>query len=33
MSNLSFFATCPKGLESLLKDELNALGAEEVRET
>ncbi|WP_339615289.1 bifunctional 23S rRNA (guanine(2069)-N(7))-methyltransferase RlmK/23S rRNA (guanine(2445)-N(2))-methyltransferase RlmL [uncultured Gilvimarinus sp.] len=28
-----FFATCPKGLESLLLDELKALGAQEVRET
>ncbi|WP_041523137.1 bifunctional 23S rRNA (guanine(2069)-N(7))-methyltransferase RlmK/23S rRNA (guanine(2445)-N(2))-methyltransferase RlmL [Gilvimarinus agarilyticus] len=28
-----FFATCPKGLESLLLDELKALGAEDVRET
>ena len=31
MSNL--FATCPKGLEYLLKDELTALGASNVRET
>jgi 23S rRNA (guanine2445-N2)-methyltransferase / 23S rRNA (guanine2069-N7)-methyltransferase len=28
----AFFATCPKGLEYLLRDELVALGAEEVRE-
>ncbi len=27
-----FFATCPKGLEYLLRDELTALGAEDVRE-
>lgn len=27
-----FFATCPKGLEYLLRDELRALGAEDVRE-
>ncbi len=27
-----FFATCPKGLEYLLRDELIALGADEVRE-
>ena len=27
-----FFATCPKGLEYLLRDELIALGASEVRE-
>lgn len=30
---MDFFATCPKGLESLLADELRALGAEGVRET
>ncbi len=28
----AFFATCPKGLEYLLRDELVALGAEEARE-
>jgi 23S rRNA (guanine2445-N2)-methyltransferase / 23S rRNA (guanine2069-N7)-methyltransferase len=28
----AFFATCPKGLEYLLRDELAALGAEEARE-
>ncbi|WP_233843239.1 bifunctional 23S rRNA (guanine(2069)-N(7))-methyltransferase RlmK/23S rRNA (guanine(2445)-N(2))-methyltransferase RlmL [Dyella sp. 2HG41-7] len=28
-----FFATCPKGLEYLLRDELIALGAEDVHET
>jgi 23S rRNA (guanine2445-N2)-methyltransferase / 23S rRNA (guanine2069-N7)-methyltransferase len=28
----AFFATCPKGLEYLLRDELAALGAEDVRE-
>ena len=27
-----FFATCPKGLEYLLRDELVALGAREVHE-
>ena len=26
----AFFASCPKGLEYLLKDELVALGADEV---
>lgn len=30
--NLSFFATCPKGLELLLKDELITLGAFDVKE-
>ncbi len=30
---LQFFATCPKGIESLLADELRALAAEAVRET
>ena len=30
---LKFFATCPKGLESLLNHELTELGAESVRET
>ena len=29
----SFFATCPKGIETLLADELRALGADAVRET
>lgn len=29
----AFFATCPKGLEYLLRDELVALGAEDVRES
>jgi 23S rRNA (guanine2445-N2)-methyltransferase / 23S rRNA (guanine2069-N7)-methyltransferase len=29
----TFFATCPKGIESLLADELRALGGEPVRET
>ena len=34
MSELNtYFATCPKGLESLLLDELNGLGAEKVKET
>ena len=34
MSNsLSFFATCPKGLETLLLEELNSLGATSVKET
>lgn len=28
-----YFATCPKGLEGLLHQELNTLGAEELRET
>ncbi len=28
-----FFSTCPKGIESLLAEELRALGAESVRET
>ncbi len=28
----AFFATCPKGLEYLLRDELRALGADDVRE-
>lgn len=31
--NLSFFATCPKGLESLLLQELSSLGAVTVKET
>lgn len=31
--NLAFFATCPKGLEPLLAQELAALGAAEVKET
>ncbi|MGR7921245.1 bifunctional 23S rRNA (guanine(2069)-N(7))-methyltransferase RlmK/23S rRNA (guanine(2445)-N(2))-methyltransferase RlmL [Zobellella denitrificans] len=30
---LPFFATCPKGLESLLTDELQQLGASELQET
>src|SRR5688572_13977039 len=30
---LSFFATCPKGLETLLLEELNTLGASDARET
>jgi 23S rRNA (guanine2445-N2)-methyltransferase / 23S rRNA (guanine2069-N7)-methyltransferase len=30
---LNFFAPCPKGLESLLADELRALGADNVKET
>ncbi|MGN6739772.1 bifunctional 23S rRNA (guanine(2069)-N(7))-methyltransferase RlmK/23S rRNA (guanine(2445)-N(2))-methyltransferase RlmL [Dyella sp.] len=29
----AFFSSCPKGLEYLLKDELAALGAQDVRET
>ena len=29
----AYFATCPKGLEYLLRDELVALGASEVHET
>ena len=29
----AYFATCPKGLEYLLRDELVALGADDVRET
>ncbi len=32
-SNLELFATCAKGLEPLLFDELNALGAQQVRQT
>jgi len=32
LSVRDFFASCPKGLEYLLVDELNALGASEVRE-
>ena len=28
-----FFATCPKGIESLLADELRGFGAEGVKET
>ena len=31
--SLSFFATCPKGLESLLLNELNELGAVSAKET
>ena len=30
---LSFFATCPKGLETLLLNELNQLGAQSAKET
>lgn len=30
---MDFFATCPKGLESLLADELRAIGTDTVRET
>ncbi len=30
---LKYFATCPKGLESLLRDELLALGAQNLKET
>lgn len=30
---LSFFATCPKGLESLLLDEIRTMGASKVKET
>ena len=33
ISTRKFFATCPKGIEPLLADELRALGAEEVKET
>jgi 23S rRNA (guanine2445-N2)-methyltransferase / 23S rRNA (guanine2069-N7)-methyltransferase len=32
-SNSSFFATCPKGLETLLLEELKTLGASDARET
>ncbi len=32
-SPLHFFATCPKGIEALLADELRALGAEAIKET
>jgi 23S rRNA (guanine2445-N2)-methyltransferase / 23S rRNA (guanine2069-N7)-methyltransferase len=32
-ANYSFFATCPKGLESLLLEELQQLGAEQLKET
>lgn len=32
-SDTQWFATCPKGLQSLLLDELTSLGASEVRET
>jgi len=32
-AQFQFFATCPKGLELLLKQELEALGSSEVRET
>lgn len=30
---LKFFATCPKGLEGLLKEEVSLIGAENIRET
>jgi len=33
MTEQQFFATCPKGIEALLLDEMSALGASEVRET
>lgn len=33
MATQQYFATCPKGLESLLKTELEGLGGEDVRET
>jgi len=33
MTQQQFFATCPRGLETLLKDELNALGAKELDPT
>jgi 23S rRNA (guanine2445-N2)-methyltransferase / 23S rRNA (guanine2069-N7)-methyltransferase len=33
MSTLNFFATCARGLETLLARELAALGAEDIRET
>ena len=33
MSTHSFFATCARGLETLLARELAALGAEDIRET
>ena len=33
MSNLPFFATCARGLETLLARELAALGATDIRET
>lgn len=33
LENTQFFATCPKGLESLLYGELQTLGAEALRET
>ncbi len=32
-SPLNFFATCPKGIEALLAEELRTFGAEEVKET
>jgi 23S rRNA (guanine2445-N2)-methyltransferase / 23S rRNA (guanine2069-N7)-methyltransferase len=31
--NLDWLATCPKGMEQLLSDELLALGATEVKQT
>lgn len=33
MTEQQFFATCPKGIEALLFEEMSALGASEVRET
>ena len=33
MTNYRFLATCPKGLGSLLVDEMQALGAQALRET
>jgi putative N6-adenine-specific DNA methylase len=33
VANLLFFATCPRGLESLLAEELTALGAQQVKPT
>ncbi len=33
MKDISFFATCPKGLEYLLEDELSALGASTTKQT
>ena len=33
MEHEKFFATCPKGVESLLADELRALGATDMKET
>jgi 23S rRNA (guanine2445-N2)-methyltransferase / 23S rRNA (guanine2069-N7)-methyltransferase len=31
--SLEFFVTCPKGIEGLLLDELNTLGADAAKET